>query len=119
MTHVTNVYHLCKELENGNDGAPETIEHSNDMFEPIYHACIHKFRVKLHCIIRLGRGQATDALMAHFRQTFDTNAHRKRVRTSPIVEMNVWLNASSENLNNIHVLPTPESPIRSSLNNRS
>ena len=34
----------------------------------------------------------------------------------PIVEINVVLNASSENLNNTHVLPTPESPIKSNLN---
>ena len=58
------------------------------------------------------------------------------LKSIPIVEMNVVLNASSENLkdrnssfsvknekqsylNKIHVLPTPESPIRSSLNRRS
>ena len=34
----------------------------------------------------------------------------------PIVEINVELNASSENLNNTQVLPTPESPINKSLN---
>ena len=34
----------------------------------------------------------------------------------PIVEINVELKASSENLNKTHVLPTPESPINSSLN---
>lgn len=34
----------------------------------------------------------------------------------PIVEIKVVLNASSENRNNTHVLPTPESPIRSNLN---
>jgi len=34
----------------------------------------------------------------------------------PIVDMNVELNASSENRNNMHVLPTPESPISNSLN---
>jgi hypothetical protein len=34
----------------------------------------------------------------------------------PIVEINVVLNASSENLNKTHVLPTPESPIKSNLN---
>jgi len=33
--------------------------------------------------------------------------------------MNVVLNASSEKRNNTHVLPTPESPISSSLNNKS
>lgn len=37
----------------------------------------------------------------------------------PMVEMKVVLKASSENLKRMHVLPTPESPIRSSLNNRS
>lgn len=37
-------------------------------------------------------------------------------RDSPIVEMNVVLKASSENLNRTHVFPTPESPIRSNLN---
>lgn len=36
-----------------------------------------------------------------------------------MVEMNVVLNVSSENLNSMHVLPTPESPIRSNLNNKS
>ena len=30
--------------------------------------------------------------------------------------MNVELNASSENLNKTHVFPTPESPIKRSLN---
>jgi hypothetical protein len=34
----------------------------------------------------------------------------------PIVDINVVLNASSENLNKTHVLPTPESPIKSNLN---
>jgi len=38
---------------------------------------------------------------------------------SPIVEMNVVVNASSENLNRMHVLPTPESPISNNLNSRS
>lgn len=33
----------------------------------------------------------------------------------PIVDINVVLNASSENRNNIQVLPTPESPINSNL----
>lgn len=37
----------------------------------------------------------------------------------PMVDMNVVLKASSENLNNRHVFPTPESPISSSLNNKS
>ena len=36
-----------------------------------------------------------------------------------MVEMNVVLKASSENLNSKHVFPTPESPINSNLNNRS
>jgi len=40
--------------------------------------------------------------------------HRKA--NLPIVDMNVELNASSENLNKTHVLPTPESPINKSLN---
>lgn len=34
----------------------------------------------------------------------------------PIVDINEILKASSENLNNIDVFPTPESPIRSNLN---
>ena len=34
----------------------------------------------------------------------------------PIVDINVELKASSENLNNTHVFPTPESPINKSLN---
>ena len=37
----------------------------------------------------------------------------------PIVDMNVVLKASSENRNNKHVFPTPESPISSNLNKRS
>lgn len=36
-----------------------------------------------------------------------------------MVEINVVEKASSENLNNIQVLPTPESPISNNLNNRS
>lgn len=35
---------------------------------------------------------------------------------SPIVEMKVVLKASSENRNNTHVFPTPESPINNNLN---
>ncbi len=35
---------------------------------------------------------------------------------SPMVEMKVALKASSENLKRTQVLPTPESPMRSSLN---
>lgn len=37
----------------------------------------------------------------------------------PMVEIKVVLKASSENLNKRHVFPTPESPIRSNLNNKS
>lgn len=37
----------------------------------------------------------------------------------PIVDMNVVVKASSENLKSIHVLPTPESPISNNLNKRS
>ena len=37
----------------------------------------------------------------------------------PMVEIKVVLKASSENLNSKHVLPTPESPINSNLNNKS
>lgn len=37
----------------------------------------------------------------------------------PIVEMKVDVKASSENLNRILVFPTPESPIKSNLNNKS
>ena len=37
----------------------------------------------------------------------------------PMVEINVVLKASSENLNNKQVFPTPESPINSNLNKRS
>lgn len=49
-----------------------------------------------------------------------TETKRKRRRgISPMVEMNVVVNASSENLNNMHVLPTPESPISNSLNSKS
>lgn len=36
-----------------------------------------------------------------------------------MVEMNVVLKVSSENLKRMHVLPTPESPISRSLNSRS
>lgn len=36
--------------------------------------------------------------------------------TSPMVEINVELKASSENLNRTQVFPTPESPINSNLN---
>lgn len=39
--------------------------------------------------------------------------------SSPIVEMKVVLKASSEKRNNTQVFPTPESPIRRSLNSRS
>lgn len=35
---------------------------------------------------------------------------------SPMVDMNVVLNASSENRNKMQVLPTPESPINNNLN---
>ncbi len=38
---------------------------------------------------------------------------------SPMVEMKVVLNASSENLKRMHVFPTPESPMSSNLNNKS
>lgn len=37
----------------------------------------------------------------------------------PIVDMNVVVKASSENLKRIHVFPTPESPINNNLNSRS
>ena len=39
--------------------------------------------------------------------------------TVPMVEINVVLKASSENLNRMHVFPTPESPMSNSLNSRS
>lgn len=35
---------------------------------------------------------------------------------SPMVEIKVVLKASSENRNNTHVFPTPESPINNNLN---
>ena len=41
------------------------------------------------------------------------------VSNLPMVEINVVLKASSENLNNKQVFPTPESPINSNLNKRS
>lgn len=37
----------------------------------------------------------------------------------PIVDINVVVKASSENLNKTQVFPTPESPIKSNLNKRS
>lgn len=37
----------------------------------------------------------------------------------PIVDIKVGVNASSENLNKMLVFPTPESPIKSNLNNKS
>ena len=37
----------------------------------------------------------------------------------PIVDMNVDVNASSENRNKMHVSPTPESPINNNLNDKS
>lgn len=37
----------------------------------------------------------------------------------PMVEINVELNASSENRNSTQVLPTPESPISNSLKRKS
>ncbi len=37
----------------------------------------------------------------------------------PMVEIKVVLNVSSAYLNSTHVFPTPESPMRSNLNNRS
>ena len=45
--------------------------------------------------------------------------HVLRIEYLPIVEINVVLNASSENRNNKQVFPTPESPIKSNLNNKS
>lgn len=40
----------------------------------------------------------------------------KTAKYTPIVEIKVELKASSENLNNTQVFPTPESPINRSLN---
>jgi hypothetical protein len=45
-----------------------------------------------------------------------SSSHNPIMTVSPIVEINVALKASSENLKRTHVLPTPESPMRSSLN---
>lgn len=41
------------------------------------------------------------------------------LKSIPIVEMNVDVNASSENRKRMQVFPTPESPINSNLNNKS
>lgn len=50
-----------------------------------------------------------------------TDTHTQDITrfTVPIVDINVVLNASSENLNSKHVFPTPESPISNNLNNKS
>ena len=45
-----------------------------------------------------------------------TSLPGNKMAGSPMVEMNVALKASSENLKRTHVLPTPESPMRSNLN---
>jgi len=52
--------------------------------------------------------------------TYCDNCYQKsKDKSLPMVEMNVVLKASSENLKRMQVLPTPESPIRRSLNRRS
>lgn len=54
--------------------------------------------------------------MGCFWSTFRHRQSGKHKLHPPIVEMNVELKASSENLNSTQVFPTPESPIKSSLN---
>lgn len=48
-----------------------------------------------------------------------TNPCKASEMHRPMVEINVELNASSENRNSTQVLPTPESPISSSLKRKS
>ena len=48
-----------------------------------------------------------------------TETSHIKYRLSPMVDINVELKASSENLTSIHVLPTPLSPIRRSLKRKS
>lgn len=50
---------------------------------------------------------------------FPLNSTVLILKSIPIVEMNVVEKASSEKRNSMHVLPTPESPMSSSLNSRS
>lgn len=50
---------------------------------------------------------------------FPRNSTVLILKSMPIVEINVEVNASSENRKSIQVLPTPESPINSNLNNKS
>lgn len=47
---------------------------------------------------------------------FNRDKNRKYTVYTPIVEINVELKASSENLKRTQVFPTPESPIKRSLN---
>lgn len=69
----------------------------------------------------------TQAVLETLRETgtegqISRNPFREESRMSnnpPIVEMNVELNASSEKRNSTQVLPTPESPIKSSLKRKS
>ncbi len=56
---------------------------------------------------------ASDRPLAYCKQTERHSSHEQNV---PIVEINVELKASSENLNRTQVFPTPESPINSNLN---
>lgn len=68
------------------------------------------------CVLQLIAESTFDLVAINVPHVFPKYLVLERRFHSPIVDINVELNASSENLKRTHVFPTPESPISKSLN---
>jgi hypothetical protein len=119
---MSNTFFLCSKLDT--DRHCLTITKDSESFLTIRENSRHILEVHLarpdKITIRTKQGfQSFTSLFVQGSNSESYKVINLHPGCSPIVDINVVLKASSENLNNRHVLPTPESPISSSLKSRS